>query len=60
MQRKAPIVEFFMYLPNPSTQAGCDTKSILSKVLQGWIHSFLPTSVAMPRLKDLVCLTIYS
>ena len=40
---------------NPSTRAGCDTRSILTVWIQGFPS---PRSVVMPRLKSLVCLCV--
>ena len=48
------------YLPNPSTRQDMTQDQILSGVLQVWIQSFpSPRLVASPRLKNLVCPTIY-
>ena len=48
-----------MYLPNPSTCAGCDTKSIFKQSLTGLNLNFLSSRlVAIPRLKESVCPTI--
>ena len=48
------------YLPNPSTRAGYDTRSIFKWSLQVWIQSFpSPRLVASPRLKNPVYPTIY-
>ena len=45
---------------NPSARAGYDTRSIFKWSLQVWIQSFpSPRLVASPRLKNLVCPTIY-
>ena len=44
-----------MYLPNPSTQTGCDTRSILKKSLIDFYLAFLsPRPVAIAQL-----ITIY-
>ena len=49
-----------VYLPNLSTGAGYDTRSILSRVSQFWIQSFPSVkSVIIPRLKNSVCSTLY-
>ena len=51
---------FCIYFIYSSTQAGCDTRSILSRLYLVWIQSFLsPRLVAILRLKSSVCLTIY-
>ena len=51
-----------MYLPNPPSQAGCDTRSIFKQSKTGLNSEFFPSSilVALPRLKKTVFLTIYS
>ena len=48
------------YLPNPSARAGYDTRSIFKAEFSRFEFSFpSPRLVASPRLKSLVCPTIY-
>ena len=45
-----------IYLPDPSAQAGCDTRLIFWRSLTGLNSVFL---LAITRLKSPVCPTIY-
>ena len=51
------VIFYISIFTNPSARAGYDTRSIFKRV---WIQSFpSPRLVVSPRLKNLVCPTIY-